>query len=264
MQSNNILNHFLEIDVDASKAKYFIVHTGSRYLGKQVAEYYQDLAYKKLTKIKNKNDIQTIIDKLKSENKQTEISAAIKKYHENFPKIKKELAYLEGQDFEDYLHDMQIVQNYAKFNREIIMKSIFNEFNLILEDQFETVHNYIDIENKILRKGAVASIKDKRLLIPINMRDGCLLCTGKSNPDWNYSAPHGAGRIMSRSQAKELLSLNDFKSSMNSVYSTSVNENTLDESPMAYKPIDEIISNIKDTVDANFENIKPIYNFKSS
>lgn len=257
-------NHFIEIDVDSCYRKYFIVHTGSRYLGKQVAEYYQNLAYETLTKKRSKDDIQKIIDLLKAENRQREISEIIKNYNESFPKIKKELAYLEGQNFKDYLHDMKIVQEYAKFNREVIIKSIFEKFNLVLEDQFETIHNYIDINTRILRKGAVASILGQPLLIPINMRDGCLICTGLSNPDWNYSAPHGAGRIMSRSAAKEQISLDEFKSSMKSIYSTSVNENTIDESPMAYKSIDEIISNIKDTIDSNFENIKPIYNFKSS
>lgn len=252
-------NHFIEVNKDKNNNLYLVVHSGSRYLGKQVAEYYQNKGYKKLND--NHDEIQSIINKMKSKGREKDIQSTIEKLKPK--KFIKSLAWVEGNDLNDYLNDMQIVQTYASCNRTAIALEILEKMNIGFIDDFETVHNYIDIGNNMLRKGAVSAKKNEKLIIPINMRDGSLICVGKGNEDWNYSAPHGAGRLMSRSKAKERISLDDFKKSMDGIYSTSVNQSTLDESPMAYKPINEIIENIKDTVDV-VDIIKPIYNFKSS
>lgn len=251
-------NHFIEVDKDPEDNIYIVVHSGSRYLGKQVAEYYQKTAYKELTSLREEK--QKIIEKLKAEGRQREIQSKLEKL--KTPKIKKDLAYLKGKSFDDYIHDMKIVQLYAVYNRKAIIDEIINKMNLTVVDQFTTIHNYIDLENMILRKGAISAQKGERVIIPINMRDGSIIAIGKGNPDWNYSAPHGAGRIMSRNKAKELLKLNDFVESMKGVYSTTINEYTIDEAPMAYKPIEEIINNIQETVYIT-KIIKPIYNFKA-
>jgi RNA-splicing ligase RtcB len=177
-------------------------------------------------------------------------------------KIPKHLCYLEGEMFDNYIHDVHIAQQFAKLNRKTIIELIINVMGLHVEDSFDTIHNYIDTESMILRKGSISARRGEKVLIPMNMRDGSLICIGKGNPDWNYSAPHGAGRILSRSQAKECIDFEEFKKSMNGIYSTSVVESTIDESPMVYKPMNEIIENIKDTVDV-IDIIKPIYNFKS-
>ncbi|HOB16006.1 MAG TPA: RtcB family protein [Defluviitoga sp.] len=242
-------NHFIEVAKDSEGNLYLLVHSGSRYLGKEVAEYYQNLAYalltgqpiftKKSKKKKNKNKVDT-----------GKIS------------IPKHLAYLENGPFEDYLHDMQIVQHYAQINRQAIINIIVQNMNLTIVEHFSTIHNYIDLENMILRKGAVSAQEGEKLIIPINMRDGSLICIGKGNPNWNYSAPHGAGRIMSRRQAKKDLDLEKFKNSMKGIYSTSIGYQTLDESPMVYKPIEEIEEAIKDSVEI-INRIKPVYNFKA-
>lgn len=261
-------NHFIEIDVDDDNNKYLIIHSGSRNLGKQVAEYYQNLAIElmqgkdKLYEMQNK-----LIKEYKEQGRRTEIQEAIKelhkKYNPNPLNIPKELCYLTGEYRTEYLLDMVICQNFAVENRKQIAKSILDEMNWTMIDNFETIHNYVDLESNIVRKGAISARLNESVLIPINMRDGCIIGIGKGNEDWNYSAPHGAGRIMSRSKARENLSLEEFESSMQGIYTTSVNESTIDESPMVYKPINEIVENIKDTVDI-IEIIKPIYNFKAS
>lgn len=251
-------NHFIEVDKDSDDNLYIVVHSGSRYLGKQVAEYYQEVAYKELTSLRKEK--QRIVEKLKAEGRQREIQSELEKLKP--PKIKKDLACLKGSSFDAYIHDMKIVQLYATYNRKAIIDEIINKMNLTVVDQFTTIHNYIDLENMILRKGAISAQKGERVIIPINMRDGSIIAVGKGNPDWNYSAPHGAGRIMSRSKAKELLKLNDFIESMKGIYSTTINEYTIDEAPMVYKPIEQIINNIQETVYIT-KIIKPIYNFKA-
>ena len=260
-------NHFIEIDEDDEGNKYLIIHTGSRNLGKQVAEYYQNVAIqhcsfeKEMQQEKNKT-----IQELKQLGRQQEISNAldqITKKYSGKTKLPKDLCYLEGKDREDYLHDMKLCQEFATKNRNKIAQHILSFLNLEQRyiHAFETIHNYIDDDNMI-RKGAVSAKLHEPLLIPINMRDGCLLCVGKGNSDWNQSAPHGAGRIMSRAKARDSLNLTEFEDAMKNVYTTSVCLETIDESPMVYKPIEEIVNNIKDTVEI-IKIIKPIYNFKS-
>ena len=179
------------------------------------------------------------------------------------PNIRKELAYLEGQGFKDYMNDMNIAQKYAALNRKAMIDEIVTKMDWKVTDQFTTIHNYIDIENMILRKGAISAQKDERVIIPINMRDGSIIAFGKGNPDWNFSGPHGAGRIMSRKKAKESLSLEEFQNTMTEVWTTSAVESTIDEAPMVYKPMDEIIGNTKETIDIK-HIIKPLYNFKAN
>lgn len=264
-------NHFIEVDKDEDDNAYLVIHTGSRHLGKEVAKYYQNLAVSRVFE-PNKNPAflakkQAMIEEYKASGRQKEIQSAINALYQDFtrnhPKVQKSLAFLTGEDMADYIHDVKIVQEFAQDNRAEIARLILMGANLTEVARFETVHNYIDTEHMILRKGAVSAQKDEILLIPINMRDGSLICRGKGNPDYNYSAPHGAGRLMSRSKAKENLSMDDFKDSMKGIYTTSVNTSTIDESPMAYKPVDEILENIKDTVDI-LKVIKPVYNFKAS
>ena len=254
-------NHFIELNKDFNNHTYLIIHSGSRHLGGEVCQYYQDLAWKRHSDAE-KN---VMIQKMKEDGRQDEIVTELKRFHKTFElcsNIPKELAYLEGQDLDDYLHDMEIVQEYARDNRAEIARVILESTYLTEESRFETMHNYIDTKNMILRKGAVSAQKDEKLLIPINMRDGSLICVGKGNPDYNYSAPHGAGRLLSRSQAKEQLSMDEFRSAMKGIYTTSISLSTLNESPMAYKPLEEILANIKDTVEV-VERIVPIYNFKA-
>lgn len=261
-------NHFIEIDVDDNGNKYLVIHSGSRNLGKQVAEYYQNYA---IELMQGKEDLrkkqETLINEYKAMGKHKEIQAAIEKLQKEFKEkelnIPKELCYLEGDYRERYLHDMKICQEYAELNRRTIANLILDNYGFKSIGSFTTIHNYIDHESNIVRKGAVSAKKGEILLIPINMRDGALICRGKGNEDWNWSAPHGAGRLMSRARAKELLSINDFKNTMIGVYSTCVSENTLDESPMAYKSMDDIVNNIQDTVEI-IKVIKPLYNFKAS
>ena len=259
-------NHFIEINEDENGVKYLVIHTGSRNLGKQVAEYYQHLAIELLS---GKDELfkkqQEIIADYKAKGKKKEIEAAIKKLHSEFkmkkPNVPDPLCYLTGEYRDKYIHDMGICQEYADLNRKTIAKIILDKCNLNAVNSFTTMHNYIDIENNIIRKGSIAAYENDIVLIPINMRDGSLICRGKGNPDWNYSAPHGAGRIMSRSKAKDNVTLEDFEKSMEGIYTTSVCQSTIDESPMVYKPMEEIMENIKDTVDI-LKVIKPIYNFK--
>lgn len=291
-------NHFIEIDIDEDNNKYLVIHTGSRNLGKQVAEYYQELANQlcnyNIGEYKEKQ--QELIKKYKEQGRKQEIQSALmelkEKYKTDHKKIPKDLAYLEGQYREDYLHDMKICQEFAKDNRLCIAKQILcNYFQLpyyegyksvrlrekamptcdwytqdMIERDFwyfETIHNYISFEDNIVRKGAISAKKGEKVLIPMNMRDGCIIGVGKGNDDWNQSAPHGAGRIMSRMKAKETFNLDEYKESMKDIYTTSVNEDTIDEAPFVYKPMKEIIDNISDTVDI-IKIIKPIYNFKAS
>lgn len=271
-------NHFIEIDIDESDNKYLVIHTGSRNLGKQVAEYYQELANQlcnyNIGEYKEKQ--QTLIKAYKEQGKNKEIQPALqelkKEYQVNENKIPKELAYLEGKDREEYLYDMKICQEFAVLNRKtiasIILKNIrnFKEKLGVLDDlmtrSFETIHNYISFDDNIVRKGAISAKKGEKVLIPMNMRDGCIIGVGKGNEDWNQSAPHGAGRIMSRLKAKETFKLDEYKASMKDVYTTSVNESTIDEAPFVYKPMKEIIDCIGETVSIT-NIIKPIYNFKA-
>lgn len=252
-------NHFIEVNKDSNDDLYLVVHTGSRSLGKQVATFYQDLAYKTLTDTREVK--QKIIDEYKAAGRESELQNALKDIKK--PVVNKELAYLEGKGLEDYLHDIDIVQKYSNENRKAIADTILNKMGLTEVNSFNTIHNYIDIENSILRKGAISAQKGEVVLIPINMRDGSIIAVGKGNEDWNYSAPHGAGRVLSRGKAKAQLSIDEFKDTMSNVWSTSVCEATLDESPMAYKPIDDILNNIGDTVDV-IDIIKPLYNFKAN
>ena len=266
-------NHFIEIDVDDEGNKYLVVHTGSRNLGKQVADYYQDLAIQ-LCSGKEEMFIrkEEIIKTYKEQGRKSEIQKALKEleaeYKKNKPHLPNELCYLEGKYRKMYLHDMKICQEYASLNRIMIADTILKEYSgfsmaiYFTQYGFETIHNYISFEDNIVRKGAISAKKGEKVLIPINMRDGSIIAVGKGNEDWNDSAPHGAGRIMSRRKAKETFGLKEFKESMKDIYSTSVVEETIDEAPFVYKPMQEIIENIKDTVEIQ-KIIKPIYNFKA-
>ena len=260
-------NHFIEIDIDEYGNKYLIIHTGSRNLGKQVAEYYQSLAVEIMQGKDKLYEMQKqLIADYKAQGRKNEIEKAIKELHRKFNPnplgIPKELCYLTGKYREDYLHDMEICQRYAVFNRNAIAATILDVMGWKSLGGFETIHNYIEMETNMVRKGAISAKAGELLLIPINMRDGCIIGRGKGNEDWNFSAPHGAGRIMSRNKAKELVSLAEFEKSMEGIFTTSVSQSTIDESPMVYKPIEEIVSNIADTVEI-VKIIKPIYNFKA-
>lgn len=252
-------NHFIEIATNDLGYLFLVIHSGSRNLGKQVAEYYQNLAIKSVFSLAKGKE--KLIKILKNEGREKDIQKELSKL--NKPKISKDLAYLEGDEFNDYLHDMKIVQEYADINRKAMAEEIISRMGFEIKNRFSTIHNYIDTDEMILRKGAVSAKAGETFIVPINMRDGSLICKGSGNPDWNYSAPHGAGRLMSRSQAKEKIKIEDFKESMKDVWTTSVNNNTLDESPMAYKPVEEIMINILDTATI-VDVIKPLYNFKSN
>lgn len=263
-------NHFIEVDIDNEDNKYLIIHTGSRNLGKQVAEYYQNLAIELMQGKEELYEKQNaLIAEYKATGRKSEIEKAVKELHRTFhakkPNIPKELCYLEGEYRQRYLQDMSICQSFAAYNREWIASIICEEIGLEYTrgKSFQTIHNYIDLQSNIVRKGAISARKGERLLIPINMRDGCIIGIGKGNDEWNQSAPHGAGRIMSRSKARENISLEEYKNSMQGIYTTSVNQSTIDESPMTYKPMDEIVKNIKDTVEIQ-KIIRPVYNFKAS
>lgn len=257
-------NHFGEIDVDDEGNYYIVIHSGSRHLGIEVCKHYQRMAIE-YHKGKKKSDA-SIIRQLKNEGRQSEIEAVLKVNKDALPSIPDDLAYLEGQQLGDYLHDMKIAQEYATLNREAMMDVLLQGLGIgkdaILE-KFCTVHNYIDVDNRILRKGAISLQKDETAIIPMNMRDGSLIVRGKGNPEWNFSGPHGAGRLMSRSEAKKSLSIDEFKQSMDGIYTTCVDEATIDESPMAYKPVDEIVRNIDSTAEI-VKTITPVYNFKAA
>lgn len=267
-------NHFIEIDTDEEGKKYLIIHTGSRNLGKQVAEIYQDIAIKNRSFEKEmQKEVKDLIADYKLSGRQKEIEESIlniRNKYNGLTKLPKDVCYLEGIDREYYLQDMKICQEFAKWNRELIAENIldylYNYQNCALnvDNSFDTIHNYISFEDNIVRKGAIEAYDDgKLLLIPMNMRDGCIIAKGKGNKDWNCSAPHGAGRIMSRAAAKSNLDVKEFEKSMENIYTTTANELTIDEAPMAYKPAQEIIDNIKDTVEI-IKIIKPIYNFKAT
>ena len=261
-------NHFIEIDEGKDGTKYLVIHTGSRNLGKQVADYYQNLAVELM---QGKDELlakqEQLIADYKAQGRKKEIKAAIadlkREWKAKDLDIPKDLCYLTGKYREDYLHDMTICQEFARLNRNNIALIIAENMQWNILDIFETIHNYIEFETNMVRKGAISAKAGEKLLIPINMRDGCIIGIGKGNEDWNCSAPHGAGRIMSRTKAREVVSLDSFRECMDGIFTTSVSEETLDEAPMVYKPMDEIVENIKDTVDI-LEIIKPVYNFKAS
>lgn len=254
-------NHFIEVNVDSNGNKYLVIHSGSRYLGKKVCEYYQNEAHKACNILDGKNVRDSIIRLLKSQGRESEIQHALSTI--TYSTTPKELCYLWGKKMSNYLCDMQIAQSYASINRATIASVICTKMGWWdTMSCFETIHNYIEPHTNILRKGAVSAKLGEKLIIPINMRDGSLICAGKGNADWLQSAPHGAGRLMSRKKAKEILTMDEYNKQMRYIYSTSICEGTLDEAPMAYKPIDEIVECIQPTV-AILEQIKPIYNFKA-
>lgn len=264
-------NHFIEVDSDSKNNKYLVIHSGSRNVGKQVAEIYQQMAIDDISGKSNfKQDSKKLIAEYKKCKREREISKAIKElkqsYEANTTKIPRELSYLVGKHREMYLHDMKLCQEFAEINRRSIQSIIcyYMGWEVTKEtERFQTIHNYIEHDTNIVRKGAISAKTGEKVLIPINMRDGCILGIGKGNEDWNYSAPHGAGRTMSRSKAKESILLEEYQKAMDGIFTTSVNTSTIDESPMAYKTMDEIIGNIKDTVEI-VDIIKPIYNFKAN
>ena len=262
-------NHFIELDKDDAGDVYLVIHTGSRNLGKQVADIYQAKAVKHLTDGDDEFEetIKRTIEEYKAAGRRNELQGVIKKmrkeHEEAEPALPAALCYVEGQAREDYLHDMRLCQQWAVLNRKLISLLLLRFFpGIEIKDQFESVHNYISDDNMV-RKGSISAKKGERSIIPLNMRDGSLLCTGKGNPNWNYSAPHGAGRVLSRTQAYEQIKMEDFEESMKGIYSESVNDSTRDESPMVYKPAEEIMANIADTVSVD-NIIKPIFNFKAS
>lgn len=261
-------NHFIELDKDDIGNVYLVIHTGSRNLGLQVANIYQEKAIKHLTDGADDLElrIREIIEKYKAVGKRNELQDVIKKMRKEQqyiePALPAELCYVEGATREHYLHDMRICQQWAVLNRKLISILLLKFFKEVkIKNEFESVHNYISDDNMI-RKGAISAAKGERCIIPLNMRDGSLLCTGKGNTDWNCSAPHGAGRILSRSQAYEQITMEDFESSMNGIYSESINEFTRDEAPMVYKPAEAIIDNIRETVTVE-TIIQPVFNFKA-
>ena len=260
-------NHFIEIDRAADATNYLIIHSGSRNLGKQVAEIYQQLA---IDLAKGKDEYFIARDKLireyKEAGRRTEIQEALKIMEKGFKEKEMatpdDLCFVYGRYLEDYLHDVEICQTFARRSRELMAEILLERTGMTGTDGFHTIHNYIDTKEKILRKGAIAAHKDEKILIPINMRDGSVLAVGKGNPEWNYSAPHGAGRIMSRAKAKETLDLEEYRKTMEGIFTTSVNEGTLDEAPMAYKSLEDIIDVIRDSVEV-IDVMKPVYNFKA-
>ncbi len=261
-------NHFIEVDKSSDGMFYLVIHSGSRNLGKQVAEIYQQLAID-LHKGKEKYFAQRdeIIRTYKEQGRRAEIQTALKNLKNSFETqmllVPEDICWLYGTFLEDYLHDVEICQRFARRSREIMAETILERTGMTSDEGFHTIHNYIDTDEMILRKGAIAAHDGEKILIPINMRDGVVLATGKGNPEWNYSAPHGAGRLMSRSKAKESLDMAEYIEAMKGIYTTSVNERTLDEAPMAYKSLEDIIDVIKDSVNI-IDIMKPVYNFKAS
>ena len=261
-------NHFIEIDEDSEGNKFLVIHSGSRNLGKQVAEYHQSIAVDlnsgKEEYFKKRDEIIKTYKELgRRKEIQNVLKQMAKEWEEKQPSLPNELCFLYGSFMEDYLFDVDICQKFACRNREKMAEILLKKMELEAVSSFHTIHNYIDTKEMILRKGAVSAKSGEKILIPINMRDGSLVCIGKGNEDWNFSAPHGAGRLLSRGTARETLSLEEYKKQMEGIYSTCVSESTLDESPMAYKNIDEIIENITPTAEILFV-IKPIYNFKAT
>lgn len=258
-------NHFIEVDVDDEGYKYLVIHSGSRNLGVQVCNYWQVVGIRKLgivTDKEHKKENAEIVARLKAEGRQNEIQRVLQEIKKRNNVTPKDLAYIEGEDLEGYLHDMRLCQEYAVLNRNMMANIIIQQMGMKDLGRFTTIHNYIDIESCIIRKGAIAAPKGEMVIIPMNMRDGSLICIGKGNEDWLCSAPHGAGRIMSRKQATENLKLEDFRKSMEGIYTTTADIDTIDEAPMAYKSASAIMEDIKDTVKI-VDVIKPIYNFKA-
>ena len=259
-------NHFIEVDKASDGTHYLVIHTGSRNLGKQVADIYQQLAID-LNKGKETyfQQREEIIRTYKEQGRRKDIQKALEaiSWNQRETTMPEDLCYLYGQFFDDYLHDVEICQRFARRNREKIGEVLLARTGMTGGEAFHTIHNYIDTDEMILRKGAIAAHAGEKVLIPINMRDGSVLAIGKGNPEWNYSAPHGAGRIMSRTKAKNELDMEAYRKSMEGIYTTSVNEKTLDEAPMAYKSLEDIIDVIKESVDI-IEIMKPIYNFKAN
>ena len=263
-------NHFVEVDRSADGTNYLVIHSGSRNLGKQVAEVYQQLAVDlhmgKESYFKQRDEI---IRTYKEEGRRSEIQQALKELKNNYETqalaVPADICWLYGTFLDDYLHDVEICQKFARRNREKMAEIILERTGMTALESFHTIHNYIDTKEMILRKGAIAAHAGEKVLIPINMRDGSVIAIGKGSEEWNYSAPHGAGRVLSRSKAKELISIEEYIDSMKDkgIWTTSVCESTIDESPMAYKPIEEIMNNIKDTVDI-IDVIKPVYNYKAN
>ena len=257
-------NHFIEIDKADNGSLYVVVHSGSRHLGTEVADYYQNEAYKQLSG-NSKVQIDEVVAQLKKEGREKEIKSTvqrIKKEGSRTLPVPKDLTYVSGDLFNDYIHDMKIIQRFAVLNRQAMMDVILTQMGLTKASEFTTIHNYIDTDAMILRKGAVSAKQGEKLLIPINMRDGSLICIGKGNDNWNYSAPHGAGRIMSRTVALSTLSMDKYKEEMAGIFTTCVGKKTLDESPMAYKNLESIASQITPTAEILLR-IKAVYNFKA-
>lgn len=261
-------NHFIEVGRSIKTGELVLtVHSGSRNLGLQVAKYYQNIAIKNMTS----SDRDDVIAELKAQGRHSEIQETIKKLRHDVPAYNKDMAYIDGQDMKDYLHDMEIVTAWARINRSMVAMRLAYRVEehygvktpRLTEDgyNFQTIHNYISVEN-ILRKGAISAEKGEMILIPMNMRDGSLVCIGKGNPDWNYSAPHGAGRIMSRMEARRTLSIAEYEKTMDGIYSSTVTEDTIDEAPMAYKPMAEIEKHIEPTAEI-IDRLVPVYNFKA-
>jgi len=261
-------NHFIEIDAAADGTKYLIIHSGSRNLGKQAAEYYQQLAID-LNRSSDKDEYlakrEQLVEEYKAAGRMSEIQTALKalKSEMKDAALPDDLCYLYGASLDDYLHDVEVCQRFAAINREKMAEVILEHTGLEALEAFHTIHNYIDTDEMILRKGAIAAHKGELVLIPINMRDGSVLAYGKGNPDWNFSAPHGAGRIMSRSRARDAIDMDDYRKAMEGIYTTSVNPSTLDEAPMAYKSLEDIIDVIEESVDV-IEVLKPVFNYKAS
>lgn len=254
-------NHFIELNETGDGRQFLVIHSGSRHVGVKVATFHQNRAIASFER--DTEGLKNLIAEMKKAGKDRDIQQAIQAFQSSKPAMPKELMYLEGSQMEEYLHDLKIAQEFAFWNRAAMMQEIMSNMGFTEIGRMDTIHNYVDLEHMILRKGAISARKGEQVLIPINMRDGSILATGKGNDDWNQSAPHGAGRILSRSRAKELLSVEDFRDTMKDVYSTSISQQTLDESPFAYKPMAEIIANTKDTITMD-AILKPLYNFKAS
>ena len=258
-------NHFIEVDRGENGDLFIVVHSGSRHIGNEVAKYYQTEAFKALCG-NARFQLDAEIERTKAGGNTKEIHKRIKQLKQQrcmAPPIPRDLCYVEGRLFDDYIHDMKIIQRFAALNRKAMMDVILNGMELTAVEQFTTIHNYIDTDHMILRKGAVSAQAGEKLLIPINMRDGSLICIGKGNEDWNRSAPHGAGRLMSRKDAFASLSIDEYRQEMAGIYTTCVDPATLDEAPMAYKSMDEIVAQIGPTAEI-VERIKPVYNFKAA
>ncbi|MGM9946322.1 MAG: RtcB family protein [Lysinibacillus sp.] len=252
-------NHFIEVAKDDEGMHYLLIHTGSRYVGAKVANWHQNRAFESLRRM----DLTEKIEALKAQGRHQEIQRMITDYKNENPVVPKDLSYLEGDLFDDYIADMKLAQQFAHDNRQTIAQIIAEHMKWEYGAQFDSVHNYIDVDAMILRKGAVRAAAGEQLVIPMNMRDGSFICVGKGNVDWNESAPHGAGRIFSRTAAMKNLSMDDFKETMSGIWTTSVSQETLDEAPMAYKPMQEIAEQIGETVEIQ-KRIVPVYNFKAS